>query len=173
MNDLAERLRQIERNPSPDLWDEITSRPVDAAPTERRGTGHRIAAGLVAAIVSIAALAFLINVFRSEPDRDAVGTASSPLTIRVRTTNDPFDVHFSAAFQGEEVDLVGIETPGPDLKYPNSASAELPVGTPIVIEASEGVSVSVFELEPGPRQVRHGGRLVPHPRFAASLARSR
>ena len=163
MNDLAERLRQIERNPSPDLWDEITSRPVHAALAEQRGPGHRIAAGLVAAIVSIAALAFLVSVFRSEPDRDAIETASSPLTIRVRTANDPFDVHFSATFQGEEIDLVGIETPGPDLEYPNSTSAELPVGTPIVIEASAGISVSVFELDPaqGKFVVEDGSCLIP------------
>jgi hypothetical protein len=163
MTNLAERLRQIERNPSPDLWDEITSRPLDAT-TEGRGLRHRIAAGLVAAIVSIAAFAFLVTVFRPEPDRDAVGTAASPLTIRVWTTKDPFDVHFSATFEGEEIDLVAIETPGPDLEYPDNASMmDLPVGTPIVIEPSEATSVSVFELDPakGEFVVENGSCVIP------------
>ena len=165
MDDLAERLRQIERNPSPDLWDEITSRSVTSDSSGRLGLRHRVAAGLVAAVVSIAALAFLVAVFRSEPDREAVGTPLSPLTIRVRTTEDPFDLHVSATFQGAAIDLVGIETPGPDLEYPNSTSMELPVGTPIVVEASDDLSISVFELDPdtGEFVVENGSCLIRGP----------
>jgi hypothetical protein len=163
MNSLRERLREIERNPSPDLWDEIASRTGPSYVKDRRGLRHRIAAGLVAAVVSLAALAFLVTMFRTEPDQGGVGTAPSPLTIRVRTTNDPFDVRFSATFQGQEIELVGIETPGPELEYPNSTSAILPAGTPIAIEASEGISVSVFELDPaqGKFVVEDGSCLIP------------
>ena len=169
MNDLRERLREIERNPSPDLWGEITSRPVQSHANDRRGLRHRVAAGLVAAVVSIAAFAFLVTMFRSDSDQDAVGTSLPPLTIRVQTTNDPSDVHFSATYQGQEIELVGIETPGPDLEYPNSTPVELPVGTPILIaasegiEGSEGISVSVFELDPaqGRFVVEDGSCLIP------------
>jgi hypothetical protein len=162
MNDLAERFRQIERNPSPDLWDEITSRPVESTPGDR-GLRHRVAAGLVAAIVSLSALAFLFTMFLGESDPDPIGSPQSPLAIRVWTSNNPFDVHFSATFEGEEVELVGIETPGPDLEYPNSTPANLPVGTPIVVEASDGIAVSVFELDPaqGNFGVENGSCLIP------------
>jgi hypothetical protein len=163
MTDLDERLRQIERNPSPDLWEEIASRTVGSTPGDRHGLQHRLAAGLVAAVVSIAAFAFLVFVFRSEPDGEAVGTAVSPLTIRVWTTEEPSDLHISASFEGDEIDLVSIETPGPDLKYPNSAPVELPVGAPIVIKASDGLSAFVFELDPaqGEFVVENGSCLIP------------
>ncbi len=163
MTNLAERLRQIERNPSPDLWGEIASRPVESSPSERHGLRHRVAAGLVAAVVSIAAFAFLVTVFRSGPDRDPIEAPLAPLSIRVWTTEDPGDLHFSATFQGEEIELVGIETPGSDLEYPNSASTDLPVGTPIVVEASDALSVSVFELDPAQSKfvVENGSCIIP------------
>jgi hypothetical protein len=163
MDDLAERLRQIERNPAPDLWEDITSRPVEGTPGSSHRLRHRVAAGLVAVLVSLVAFTLLVTAFRPKPDRDAIGTPLSPLSIRVWTTNDPSDLHFSATFRGEAVDLVGIDTPGPDLEHPNSDSVDLPVGSPIVVEASEGVSVSVFELDPaqGMFVVDDGSCLIP------------
>lgn len=83
MDDLHERLRRIERNPSPDLWDEITSRTAESSPVDRHSSRHRVAAGLVAAVVSIAALVFLVSVFRTnDPHRtDAGGLGDVTLLV--------------------------------------------------------------------------------------------
>ena len=163
MTDLNERLRGIDRLTPPELWDEIVSRSMEAPSAQNRGLRHRVAAGLVAAVVSIAAFAFLVFVFRSEPDRGAVGTPVSPLTIRVWTTEEPGDLHISASFEGDEIDLDSIETPGPDLEYPNSDPVDLPVGAPIVIKAPDSISASVFELDPaeGEFVVENGSCLIP------------
>ncbi len=117
--------------------------PMHAEPQRHR---HRMAAESVAAVVAAGAFAFLVAAFGSEPDRRIPSSpALEPLKVRVWTTSDPFDVHIRATFLGDEIDLDSIETPGPDLEYPNGVQATLPVGTPIVVEASEG-SVGVFEL---------------------------
>ena len=69
MDDLHERLRLIENNPSPDLWEDIASRTPSQTP-DRQGR-QRLAAGLIAAVVAIAALGFLVYVFRPYPGNDS------------------------------------------------------------------------------------------------------
>jgi hypothetical protein len=87
-----------------------------------------------------------------------------PLIVRVWTSQDPFDLHISATFRGEEVDLVAIETPGSELEYPATASVDLPVGTPVVIESNDSHSVSIFELAPARGElVENGSCIVPGP----------
>jgi hypothetical protein len=162
MDDLVQRLRQVERNPSPDLWDEIVQRtPVDAEPPRR--LPHRLAAGLVAAFVAIAAFAFLVVAFQPNPPATPSVPTPAPLRIRAWTTSDPFDVHFSATYLGERVDLEAIETPGPDLEYPEGLEATLPVGTPIVVEPGDALAVSIFELAPARGQfvAGEGSCIVP------------
>src|SRR3954451_23896213 len=56
MDDLAERLKELERNPQPDLWDAIEMR----SRTSDRHAGHRLLAALVAIVVGIAAVAIAI-----------------------------------------------------------------------------------------------------------------
>lgn len=95
---------------------------------------------------------------------ESEGTPSTPpLMVRVWTTQDPFDLHISATYRDEEIELDAIETPGPDLEYPARNSVDLPVGTPIVIASSEGQVVSVFELAParGEFVVEEGSCIVP------------
>jgi hypothetical protein len=76
------------------------------------------------------------------------GEIADALVVRVRQLQDPFDVWISASFGGSQIDLEAIETPGPELHYPDTRPIDLPAGTPIVIDSIEGVTVSVFELAP-------------------------
>lgn len=84
MNDLADRLRRLEENPAPDVWDEIERRasgPVGAVPPS--GALHRWAAGLVAAAVAVAGIGLLVVVFRpstAPPGTQPTSTASAPDT---------------------------------------------------------------------------------------------
>ncbi len=93
MTDLAQRLRQIERNPSPDLWAEITTRTPGPPSSERRGLRHRVAAGLVAAVVSIAALVFLVSVFRPGDYRSGtpILNGASDVTLLVSSLGPSYD----------------------------------------------------------------------------------
>lgn len=161
MNDLAERLRQIERNPSPDLWEEIASRPAPSSPGDRQGLRHRVAAGLVAAVVSIAAFAFLVIAFRSEPDGGALGEPWSPLTIRVWYGEVP---HIEATYEGVQIPLDSIETAGSELDQPSTqAPMTLPTGTPIEFEnLNYAETMSVFALATASgEQVADGACIVP------------
>lgn len=63
MDDLTKRLRQIEANRAPDLWEEIVSRHPG---TPQAGTPReRLIAALVATVVAVAAIGFLVNAFDS------------------------------------------------------------------------------------------------------------
>jgi hypothetical protein len=84
MYDLAERLRRIEENPSPDLWTEITDRHGGLSqPEPVRGLRHRVAAGLVAGAVAVAAIGFLIIAYRpgASPPANRFPTAADATTI--------------------------------------------------------------------------------------------
>jgi hypothetical protein len=148
MTDLADRLREIEQNPAPELWEEIESRAQGQDLGERFDVRHRVIAGLVATIVSLAAFAFLFAAFRPSPNRVPTDVTSEPMRIEVRTRPDGSNLRITARFEGEEIELVGIETPGPDLEYPRSGPVTLPTGTPVVVDAPDGVKVSLFELAP-------------------------
>ena len=147
MDDLGERLRQIETNPSPDLWTEITSRSSEPpAPEPEPDLRRRLAVGLVATLIAVGAFAFLLGMFRTEP-KPPVATTMTPLRIRVWTTQSPYESHFTASFGGAQIPLDPIETPGSELEYPQTVSpVALPVGTPIVME-SDAETVSVFQLD--------------------------
>jgi hypothetical protein len=115
MNDLAERLRQIERNPSPDLWNEITSRTVDYQTSQQRGLRHRVAAGLVAAVVSIGAFAFLVSVFRFDDNRRGPTLPNGPsqMTLLVSSSGPSFDEALLIGTLTSESGCVGVSR-GPD-----------------------------------------------------------
>lgn len=101
MTDLAERLRQIERNSSPDLWDEITSRTtIESSPGGRRGLRHRVAAGLVAAVVSIAAFVFLVSVFRSGDDHGGPRLPNESSQLGRPVINQPIPYPSDQAYGG-------------------------------------------------------------------------
>jgi hypothetical protein len=91
MDDLHERLKQIERNPSPDLWNDIVSRTPGHTLPERHGTRQRLAAGLVAAVVAMAALAFLFYVFqpRTVDDRATLGPFAPNTPAILVSTSGP------------------------------------------------------------------------------------
>lgn len=104
--------------------------------------------------------------------RAALDGSNDPLTtgtlaaleIAVRRTTDPADLHITATYRGQEIDLDGIETPGPDLAYPKADAVTLPVGTPIQVQAdTAGTTVSVFQLLPAQGQfvVENGSCIVP------------
>lgn len=76
MDDVAERLRQIEQNPSPDLWGEIEERarqPKISRPPRR----SRLAAGLVAAAVGVAAVFIAVRAFN--PTTEPVSVPAAPI----------------------------------------------------------------------------------------------
>ncbi len=76
MDDLAERLRQVEVNPSPDVWDDIVNRaehPASKVPGS--GIGSRLAAAVVALAVFAGAGALVLRAFDSE---GRVGESPSP-----------------------------------------------------------------------------------------------
>lgn len=71
MTDLAERLRSLEQNPAPDMWDEIEARArhgSSAAP--RSSLSHRWTAGLVAAAIGVAAIVLVAVAFRPSQTED-------------------------------------------------------------------------------------------------------
>ncbi len=148
--------------------------PFSRTETIERGLRHRIVAGLVAAIVSLAAFAFLVTMFRSESDHGAVGTSLSPLTIRVRTTNDPSARSSSRRHaKGKRSSSSGSETQVPTWSIRTPPPWNCPSVRPSSLRRPKASAVAVFGLRPCPRQVRRGGRLVPNPRVAASLVRPR
>jgi len=61
MHDLADRLRQVDRNPSPELWDEIEERA--RRPISRPPRRTRLVAGLVAAVIAAAAVLIAVRAF--------------------------------------------------------------------------------------------------------------
>jgi hypothetical protein len=65
MDDLAERLRKIERNPSPDLWDEITDRAVGSVPRTATQHGWRRVAIIAASLaIGLAAVVWVVIAIR-------------------------------------------------------------------------------------------------------------
>jgi hypothetical protein len=64
MDDLVDRLRRLEEDPAPDVWDEIERR----TDLRRGGVGsrpaRRWAAGILAAMIGLAGIGFLLAVFR-------------------------------------------------------------------------------------------------------------
>jgi len=159
MPDLADRLRQVESNPSPDLWDEIVARSVHRG-SPSPSDGSRIVAGLVAAIIAIAGLGLLFVALTGNDDAPATETPP-PIEVRVWWTTDPYDMHITASYQGEQIELDAIETPGSELEYPAGRFATLPVGTPFVIDAPDA-EVGVFQLQPATGElVQNGSCLVP------------
>jgi hypothetical protein len=158
MHDLTDRLRQVEDNDSPDLWDEIVARSEEAPPS--RGGRSRIAAGLVAAIIAVLGLGLLFLALTRSDDTPASETPP-PIEIRVWWTTDPYDMHITATYQGQEIELDAIETPGSELEYPAGTPATIPVGAPIAIDAP-GAVVSVFQLQPATGEfVEDGSCIVP------------
>jgi Tol biopolymer transport system component len=111
MDELTERLRRIEDNPSPDLWTEIIDRQAgrthpDLAPSLR----HRVAAALVAAAIAVAAVSFLIAVFRTSAPQHLppIGRSPSPVPLRIATgLTPPHDaVVFTASVSRSESEVV-------------------------------------------------------------------
>ena len=100
MDDLRERLREIEQNPSPDVWDEIVGRAdgrelSDPAPSARR----RIIAGLVAAVVAVGAFALVFPAIKGGPEDPggAANSAGGVAEIRVSTTEGESSATWSFA----------------------------------------------------------------------------
>jgi hypothetical protein len=75
MTDLHERLRQIERNPSPDLWEEITDRPVGSVPRTQTQHGWRRVAIIAASLaIGLAAVAWAVVAIRPESRPPSIGS---------------------------------------------------------------------------------------------------
>ena len=69
MDNLVDQLRRLEQNPPPDVWGEIEERALGRrAHVPGLNLRHRWAAGLLAAVIAVAAIGFLIAVFRSSAD---------------------------------------------------------------------------------------------------------
>jgi len=77
MDELKERLRDVEGFTPPDLWWEITSRRSRPLPPEPR-PGRRIAVALLALAVAVAGFAIVSRAFVSRAFRSAIDLASSP-----------------------------------------------------------------------------------------------
>ena len=75
MDDLHERLRQIERNPSPDLWEEITDRDVGSVPRTATQHGWRRVAIIAASLaIGLAAVAWVVVAIRPESRPPSIGS---------------------------------------------------------------------------------------------------
>jgi hypothetical protein len=118
MIDLKERLRQIERNDSPDLWREIS----DRSPTEvgrhdhSVSTGSRVIAGAVAALVAIAGFALLYQAFGRSMPNGVTATASTAGTSEIRLSAEGDAPEMTWSF-GDEVRggvPVDVIQPGPE-----------------------------------------------------------
>ena len=77
MNDLAERLRQIERNPSPDLWEEIASRPAQASATVQPSGWRRATIIAASLAIGFAAVAWVVVAFRPESGPPSIGSVTT------------------------------------------------------------------------------------------------
>ena len=64
MTDLAERLREIERNPSPDLWGEITDRTVGTEARRSGPSARRLAIIAASLAIGLAAVAWVVIAIR-------------------------------------------------------------------------------------------------------------
>ena len=74
MDDLHERLQQIERNPSPDLWEEITDRAVGTVPRTSTQHGWRRVAVIAASLaIGLAAVAWVVVAIRPESSTPSIG----------------------------------------------------------------------------------------------------
>jgi Tol biopolymer transport system component len=109
MSDLRERLTDIEGISPPDLWDEITGRPLHQSSPERAvGTGRRLAVTLLALAIAVAGLGFAVVAFRSNE-------GSTPVTSVIPVANGPIWALGAGGEAGSYVfsvdPLTGRETP--------------------------------------------------------------
>ena len=112
MTDLAEFLRQVERNPSPELWGDIESRATEpGAPAPEPASRSRLVAGLIAAVVAVAAFAFAFVAFvgPGSPDRPSPATSDAVSEIKIEGTVGDLSATWSLggrSWAGVPVDVV-------------------------------------------------------------------
>jgi hypothetical protein len=153
MNDLAERLRQIERNPSPDLWEEIADRAVGSAPGTGTEHGWRRVAIIAASLaIGMAAVAGVVFAFRASPGTtpSTAGWEGGEIESLNATFQYPSTWHLqpfeeslgTAGFTGVVVSNVEEDLHHPDLGANESTSAWDLSGLP-----PGGVVVSIEYLD--------------------------
>lgn len=149
-------VNQIDQTPAPDLWRDIQGRRPGPPPPEPAHRG-RLAAGLVAAVVSIAAIGFLVYAFSSSSENTAVTNQDQRVDGEIPALSatyrypptwhiQPFEEQVGhAGFTGAVVSNVEGELHHPDLG-PNEATtawdlSDLP---------PDGVVISIEHVEAGP-----------------------
>jgi prepilin-type processing-associated H-X9-DG protein len=109
MDDLTDRLRRIEDNPSPDLWMEITHRqPPSGQPGPGRGPRHRVAAGLVAAIIALVAFAFAWRIWSSAVQGPSGVTPTQTTSPSVATNSLKGTIAFTPGPAGEPTPAIYV-----------------------------------------------------------------
>jgi hypothetical protein len=141
MTDLAERLRQIERNPSPDMWGEITNHPVRSSQGTPSPSGWRRAAIIAASLaLGLAAVAWIVVAIRPEshPPVSASGSIEVP-NVQGMSPQDAKSVLVQAGLTPGEIErrgsievsigsVIATRPPGGSLADP---------GTPITLIVSD------------------------------------
>jgi hypothetical protein len=152
MNDLAERLRQIERNPSPDLWEDITDRLVGSSRTAQ-SSGWRRATIIAASLaIGMAAVGAVVFAFRTSPGTTptTAGWARGEIEMLGATFQYPSSWHLQpfeervglAGFTGVVVSNVEGDLHHPDLGADGATSAWDLSGLP-----PGGVVISIEHLD--------------------------
>src|SRR5438128_948755 len=93
MDDLKERLREIERHPAPEYWDRVVERARSGPDIEpdQQGPGRRGVVAVVALVIGLAGVGLAMRAFQvsDRPRPVATGESSSPAPLPPATAFDP------------------------------------------------------------------------------------